>query len=331
MSGRGGRGSGGRGDGGRGEGNPLDLEALLADIDDPTPEGFRSGMLALVGRPNVGKSTLLNRMVGEQVAIVTDVPGTTRNAIRGVVERDDAQLVFLDTPGVAKPRTLLTRRLNELVESTWQGVDLICFLVDVADGIGPGDRFLAERLVATGTPIVAVANKEDRVTDKHKLLPELTELTELLDPLEVVPISATNGFNVDHLLDVLVAHLPEGPRLLPTGTVSDQAEPHLVAELIRGAYIELLHDELPHSVAVHVDEIEPREDGLIDVEATVFVERDSQKGIVIGKGGRTIRDAGAAARPPIEALLGGQVHLQLRIKIAKEWQRDPKQLRRMGY
>ena len=309
----------------------IDLEALLADLDEPTPEGFRAGMIALVGRPNVGKSTLLNAMVGEKVSIVTEVPGTTRNAIRGVVEREDAQLVFLDTPGVMKPRTLLAERLNDLVSQTWEGVDLVCFLVDVHARLGPGDRFIAERLQEAGVPVVAVANKEDLVRDKHRLLPQLTELQELLDPLEVVPTSAAGGFNVDVLLDVLVGHLPVGPRLLPKGTVTDQAERHLVGELVREAFISRMHQEVPHSIAVVVEEVEEDEHGLVTVHVAVHVERDSQKGIVIGKGGRTIKEAGTAAREELERFYGARVHLDTRVKVTKDWQRDPRALRRLGY
>lgn len=309
----------------------LDLEALLSDLEEPLPEGFRSGMIGLVGRPNVGKSTLLNAMVGEKVSIVTEVPGTTRNAIRGVVEREDAQLVFLDTPGVMKPRTLLGRRLNEVVQDSWAGVDLVCFLVDVHAGLGAGDRWIAERLGAAGVPVVCVANKEDLLEDKHRLLPQLVELEQRLDPLEVVPTSATTGFNVDVLLDVLVSHLPEGPRLLPKGTVTDQAERHLVAERVREAFISRMREELPHSIAVQVEDIEEDEAGLVEVHAVVHVERESQKGIVIGRGGRTIKDAGTAAREELERFFGAQVHLDTRVKVTRDWQRDPKALGRLGY
>lgn len=312
-------------------GEPLDLEALLADVGEPLPEGFRSGMVAIAGRPNVGKSTLMNHLVGEKVAIVTDVPGTTRNAIRGVVDREDAQVVFLDTPGVAKPRSLLSRRLNDLVRDTWQGVDLVLFVVDVAGGVGPGDRFIAERIRAAGAPVVAVANKEDLVGDKNRLLPELTELEELVAPVAVVPTSATTGANCDTLLDVIVQQLPVGPRLLPPDTVTDQAEEQLAAELIRESFIDLVHDELPHSIAVVVDRIETREDGLVEVHASVYVERSSQKGIVIGKGGRTIREAGTRAREGLQRLLGAKVHLDTHVRVAKEWQTDPRALRRFGY
>ncbi|MFT4744312.1 MAG: GTP-binding protein Era [Nitriliruptoraceae bacterium] len=310
---------------------PLDLEALLADLNDPTPDGFRSGMIALVGRPNVGKSTLLNAMVGEKIAIVTDVPGTTRNAIRGVVERPNAQLVFLDTPGMMKPRTLLSKRLNEMVEKTWRGVDLICFMIDAADGLGTGDQFLAERIASSGTPVIAIANKEDLVSKKHGLLPQLTQLTEMLNPLEVIPTAAATGFNVERLMEVITEHLPEGPRLLPKGTVTDQAETHLVGELVREQFITRMKQELPHSIAVVVQGITPREDGKHYVEVVIHVERDSQKGIVIGKGGATIKEAGIAAREQIELLLGTEVHLDTRVKVTKEWQRDPKALGRFGY
>jgi GTPase len=318
-------------------GRDLDLEAMLAGLGEPTPEGHRSGLVAICGRPNVGKSTLMNRLVGEKVAIVTETPGTTRNAIRGVLTREDAQLVFLDTPGLAKPRTLLTKRLNDLVRDTWAGVDLILFLVDVAEGIGGGDRFLARELAGVGTPVVAVANKIDRLRDKGRLLPALQQLDGLLGDAkrfaEVVPVSAVDGDNVDHLADVLVEHLPEGPRLLASDRASDQPERQLAAELVREQLIVRTRDELPHSIAVTVDEVRPAEgrDDLLEVDAVIHVERDSQKGIVIGKGGATLKAAATAARQELEVLFGTKVFLTTHVKVAKEWQRDPKQLGRLGY
>jgi GTPase len=315
-------------------GQDLDVATFLASVDDRVPEGHRSGMVALVGRPNVGKSTLMNAMVGTKVSIVTDVPGTTRNAIRGVVTRDDAQLVFLDTPGMAKPRTLLARRLNELVRDTWSGVDVICFLVDVAGGVGTGDEFMATQLADVGTPVVVVANKEDQVRGTPKrLMPQVARLHQWFPDADIVPTSATDGFNVDHLVDVLVGHLPEGPRLFPTGEVTDQPEQQLAAEIIREKLIRRAHQEVPHSIAVQVEEIRPSEDheDLLVVDAVILVERDSQKGIVIGKGGSNLRDAGTDARQELQTLLGARVHLDLRVKVAKEWQRDPRALGRLGY
>jgi GTP-binding protein Era len=322
------------------EGRELDLDAILAGADDELPEGHRSGMIAIVGRPNVGKSTLLNHLVGEKVAIVTQVPGTTRNAIRGIVTRDDAQLVFLDTPGLAKPKTLLTRRLNELVRDTWAGVDVLCFVVDVAGGVGPGDRFLASELAGVPTPIVAVANKIDAVGDKHQLLPRLDELGRLLGTGpearrfdDIVPVSATTGENVDTLVDVLVSHLPEGPRLFGADRVSDQPEAQLAAEIVREKLIASMQQELPHSIAVTVDEVRPSEgrEDLLEVDAVIHVERDSQKGIVLGRGGANLKAAATAARQELEVLLGAKVYLTTHVKVAKEWQRDPKQLGRLGY
>jgi GTPase len=319
------------------ESRELDVEAILAGGLEPTPEGHRAGLVALCGRPNVGKSTLLNRMVGEKVAVVTEVPGTTRNAIRGVVTREDAQLVFLDTPGLAKPRTLLTRRLNDLVRDTWAGVDVICFLVDVADGVGRGDEFLAGELAGVDTPIVAVANKEDLVRDKHQLLPQLDRLSRLLGEgrefAEIVPISAATGANVERLLDLLVGYLPPAPRLFASGRVSDQPEAQLAAEILREKLIAQLGDELPHSVAVTVDEIRRSDerDDLLEVDAVVHVERDSQKGIVIGRGGQRLKAAASAARRELEVVLGAKVFLSTHVKVAHEWQRDPKQLGRLGY
>jgi GTPase len=320
-----------------GEGRELDLETILAGADDVLPEGHRAGLIALCGRPNVGKSTLLNRMVGEKVAIVTDVPGTTRNAIRAVVTREDAQLVFLDTPGLAKPRTLLARRLNDLVRETWAGVDVICFIVDVADGIGPGDEFLAGELAGVSTPVVAVANKVDLLDDKARMLPALERLSSLRGAdrefAEVVPVSAATGDNVERLADVLVSHLPEGPRLLSTDQVTDQPETHLAAEIVREKLIGRMAQEVPHSIAVTVDEIVPSEerDDLLEVHAVIHVERDSQKGIVIGRKGQTLKAAASDARRELEVLLGNKVYLTTHVKVAKEWQRDPKQLGRLGY
>ena len=311
----------------------LDLDAILAGADAPLPEGHRSGIVALVGRPNVGKSTLLNRMVGSKVSIVTQVPGTTRNAIRGILTRDDAQLVFVDTPGVAKPRTLLSRRLNELVRDTWEGVDLVCFLVNVAGGVGTGDEFLAELLREVSTPVIAVANKEDLVTDKLAMVPQLDRLDHLGRFAEIVPVSAATGTNVDHLVDVLVAHLHEGPRLFATDRVTDQPERLLAAEILREKLIAQMSDEVPHSIAVTVDDVQPAEhrDDLLEVYATIHVERDSQKGIVIGRGGQVIKQASTAARREIEALFGMRVYLDTHVKVAKEWQRDAKKLDRLGY
>jgi GTPase len=319
------------------EGRDLDVEAILAGLHDEVPEGHRSGLIALVGRPNTGKSTLLNRIVGEKVAIVTPVPGTTRNTIRAVLTRDDAQLVFLDTPGVAKPRTLLTRRLNELVRDTWAGVDLIAFLVDVADGVGRGDEFLAGELAGIDTPVVAIANKADLLASKEALLPQLARVSALLGEgrgfADVVPVSATTGDNVDRLVDVLVSHLPQGPRLFAAGQVTDQPERQLAAEILREKLIARAKDELPHSIAVTVDEVVPddeRED-MLRIEAVIHVERDSQKGIVIGKGGANLKAAATAAREELEVLFGAKVFLATHVKVAREWQRDPKQLGRLGY
>lgn len=315
----------------------LDVEAILAGLDDPVPEGHRSGLIALVGRPNTGKSTLLNHLVGTKVAIVTPVPGTTRNAIRGVLTRDDAQLVFLDTPGLAKPRTLLTRRLNELVRDTWAGVDLLCFVTDVAAGIGEGDAFLARELAGTSTPVVAVANKTDRVRPKERMLPELVRLEELGAPLggfaDIVPVSAATGDNVERLVEVLTSHLPEGPRLFAAGQVSDQPERQLAAEIVREKLIGVVTEELPHSIAVTVDEVapDPEREDLLRVDAVIHVERESQKPIVIGRGGAHLKDAATAARRELEVLFGAKVFLSTHVRVAKEWQRDPKQLGRLGY
>lgn len=301
---------------------------------------FRSGFACLVGRPNAGKSTLTNALVGEKVAITSSKPQTTRHTIRGIVHRPDAQLVMVDTPGLHRPRTLLGERLNDLVRETLLEVDVIGFCLPADQKVGPGDRFIAAELAEIrrgrrSTPVVAVVTKSD-IVDRGRLTEHLVEVSQLLEADDIVPVSAVDGFQVDVLADVLVSHLPPGPALYPAGELTDEPERVMIAELVREAVLEGVRDELPHSLAVLVDEIEPREgraenDPLLDVRVLLYVERDSQKAIVIGKGGTRLRDVGIQARQGIQALLGQKIHLDLRVKVAKDWQRDPKQLHRLGF
>ena len=301
----------------------------------------RSGFACLVGRPNAGKSTLTNALVGEKVAITSSKPQTTRHTVRGIVHRPDAQLVLVDTPGLHKPRTLLGERLNALVRETWAEVDVIGLCIPADQPVGPGDRFIAAELAAARrTPKVAIVTKTDlvdHVTVGERLL-EVARLGESvgLEWAEVVPVSAVSGDQVALLEDLLVGLLPEGPALYPDGELTDEPEAVMVAELIREAALEGVRDELPHSIAVVVDEMLPREgrpadDPLLEVHASLFVERDSQKAIVIGHKGSRLRDVGTKARGHIEALLGTRVHLDLRVKVAKDWQQDPRQLRKLGF
>ena len=310
---------------------------------------FRSGFACLVGRPNVGKSTLTNALVGTKVAITSSRPQTTRTAVRGVVHRPDAQLVLVDTPGLHRPRTLLGERLNDLVRSTWSEVDVVAVCFPADERIGPGDRFLVAQLARVPrTTRVAVATKTDLV-GPERLASHLLDIARLgtqsgtlsdtqsdADWAEIVPVSAQDGHQVDLLRDLLLARLPEGPPLYPDGDLTDAPEEVIVAELIREAALEGVRDELPHSIAVVVEEMGMREGRsqdrpLLDVHANLFVERSSQKGIVIGHRGTRLREVGTAARKQIEALLGTPVYLDLHVKIAKDWQRDPKQLRRLGF
>jgi GTPase len=298
------------------------------------PEGHRCGLVALVGRPNVGKSTLINRLVGEKVAIVTKVPGTTRTAVRAVLTRPDAQLVLLDTPGLSKPRTTMATRMNQLVRDTWASVDVVVFLVDAESGVGSGDEYLAGELAGLRTPVITVLNKIDALA-ADALLPILARVGRLTaEPpfADVVPVSALDGDNVDRLVDVLVGHLPEAPRMFAAGRVSDQPEAQLAGEIVREKVIADLAQELPHSVVVTVDGIEPDpdRDDLVHIDAVIHVERDSQKGIIIGRGGARLKESATAARLELEAILGVRVHLTTRVKVAKDWQRDPRQLGRFG-
>ncbi|MCV7254767.1 GTPase Era [Mycolicibacterium fluoranthenivorans] len=299
---------------------------------------FRSGFVCFVGRPNTGKSTLTNALVGQKVAITSNRPQTTRHTIRGIVHRENFQIILVDTPGLHRPRTLLGQRLNDLVKDTYSEVDVIGLCIPADENIGPGDRWIYEqiRAVAPRTKLVAIVTKIDKVA-KERVAAQLMAVSELVGPdAEIVPVSATAGEQLDVLTNVFVAHLPPGPAYYPDGELTDEPEETLMAELIREAALEGVRDELPHSLAVVIEDIEERpgrEDGnaLIDVRAILYVERDSQKGIVIGKGGARLREVGTAARIQIEKLLGTKVYLDLRVKIAKNWQRDPKQLGRLGF
>ncbi|MGB8500887.1 GTPase Era [Mycobacterium sp.] len=297
---------------------------------------FRSGFVCFVGRPNTGKSTLTNALVGAKVAITSDRPQTTRHTIRGIVHRDTFQIVLVDTPGLHRPRTLLGKRLNDLVRDTYSEVDVIGLCIPADEEIGPGDRWIVEqiRAVAPNTTFVVVVTKIDKVS-KAQVAQQLAAVSELVGDTaaDIVPVSATTGEQMDVLVDVLAAKLPPGPAFYPDGELTDEPEEVLMAELIREAALEGVRDELPHSLAVVIDEVTPRpdRDDLVDVHAVLYVERDSQKGIVIGKGGARLREVGTAARTQIEKLLGTKIYLDLRVKVAKNWQRDPKQLGRLGF
>ncbi len=296
-------------------------------------ETHRSGFACLVGRPNAGKSTLTNALVGQKVAITSGRPQTTRHTIRGIVHRPDAQLVLVDTPGLHRPRTLLGERLNDLVRDTLSEVDVVVFCLPADQKVGPGDRYIAAQLAELAhTPVVAVATKADLVP-KPRLAEHLLAIDGLATWADIVPVSAKGGYQVDTLADVLVSHLPEGPALYPEGELTDEPEVVMVAELVREAALEGVRDELPHSLAVVVEEILPREgaDGILDVRVNLYVERDSQKAIIIGRGGTRLRDVGSQARRGIEALLGTRIYLDLHVKVARDWQRDPKQLHRLGF
>ncbi|WP_019432918.1 GTPase Era [Streptomyces sp. AA0539] len=305
------------------------------------PQGHRSGFACFVGRPNAGKSTLTNALVGTKIAITSSRPQTTRHSVRGIVHRDDAQLVLVDTPGLHKPRTLLGQRLNDVVRTTWAEVDVIGFCLPADQKIGPGDRYIAKELAEIKrTPKVAVVTKTDLV-EPQVLAERLLDVQRLgaelgLEWAEIVPVSAVGDSQIGLLADLLVPLLPEGPPLYPEGDLTDEPEQTMIAELIREAALEGVRDELPHSIAVVVEEMLPREDRpadrpLLDIHANVFIERPSQKGIVIGPKGSRLKDVGTKARTQIEALLGTPVFLDLHVKVAKDWQRDPKQLRRLGF
>jgi GTP-binding protein Era len=302
---------------------------------------FRSGFASFVGRPNAGKSTLTNALVGQKVVITSDKPQTTRTVVRGIVHRPDGQLVLVDTPGLHRPRTLLGERLNDLVRTTWAEVDVVAVCFPSNEKIGPGDRFIVTEMSKVRRTIkVAVATKTD-LASPERIGEHLLDIQRLgvetgTEWAEIVPVSAVQGDQVQLLADLLLGMLPEGPQLYPDGELTDAPEEILVAELIREAALEGVRDELPHSIAVVVEEMLAREDRpadrpLLDIHANLYLERDSQKGIIIGHKGARLKDVGTRARKSIEALLGTPVYLDLHVKIAKDWQRDPRQLRKLGF
>lgn len=299
------------------------------------PEGFRSGFVSFVGRPNTGKSTLTNALVGQKIAITADQPETTRHAIRGLIHRDDAQVVVVDTPGLHRPRTLLGERLNELVKDNYSDVDVIGFTVPADEKIGPGDRWILDNIrnVAPNVPIIGIVTKLDKV-GKDAVGKQLIALHEMLGAdSEVVPVSATERTQIDVLTDVIVQQLPEGHKFYPDDHITDDDNFTRISELIREAALSGLRDELPHSVAVEIDEILPDEDrpGVSNVHAVLYVERPGQKKIIEGKDGRRFGRIVHNARKQIIDLLGHNVFLDLRIKVLKNWQSDPKSLGRLGF
>ena len=313
------------------------VEIVVPDF----PEDFRAGFACIVGRPNAGKSTLTNAMVGAKIAITSGRPQTTRHNVRGVIHKENAQIVLVDTPGLHRPRTLLGKRLNDLVRETLVDVDVVVFCIPANEKIGPGDRFITRDLAELRTPVVAVVTKADTVT-REALAAQLLAVSELGEWADIVPVSAQRNEQIDVLEEVLLKHMPLSPPLYPTGEITDEPQQVMIAELVREAALEGVRDELPHSLAVVVDEIADPDDerevgrikgagGRLQVRVSLVVERDSQKAIIIGKGGRRLKEVGVTARKGIEKLLGRKVYLDLHVRTAKDWQSDPKALARLGF
>ncbi|WP_096201303.1 GTPase Era [Bacillus sp. FJAT-45350] len=292
---------------------------------------FKSGFVAIIGRPNVGKSTLLNYFVGQKIAIMSDKPQTTRNKVQGVLTRNDSQVVFMDTPGIHKPKHKLGDFMMKVASSTLREVDLILFVVEADQSFGPGEQFILERLEETNTPVFLVVNKIDKV-EPEKLLKFIDSYRTRYNFKEIVPVSALEGSNVSTLVDQIVGYMPEGPQYYPTDQVTDHPERFIVAELIREKVLHLTREEIPHSIAVVIEQMKRREtNDTVYVGATIIVERSSQKGIVIGKQGTMLREVGKRARADIEALLGSKVFLELWVKVQKDWRNKPAQLRDYGF
>ena len=313
------------------------VEIVVPDF----PEDFRAGFACIVGRPNAGKSTLTNAMVGTKIAITSGRPQTTRHNVRGVIHKEKAQIVLVDTPGLHRPRTLLGKRLNDLVRETLTDVDVVVFCIPANEKIGPGDRFITRDLAELRTPVVAVVTKADTVT-REALAAQLLAVSDLGEWADIVPVSAKRDEQIDVLEEVLLKYMPLSPPLYPTGEITDEPQQVMIAELVREAALEGVRDELPHSLAVVVDEIADPDDerevgrikgvgGRLQVRVSLVVERDSQKAIIIGRGGRRLKEVGVNARKGIEKLLGRKVYLDLHVRTAKDWQSDPKALARLGF
>lgn len=305
------------------------------EIADPST--YRAGFVSIVGRPNVGKSTLTNALVGQKVAITSMRPETTRHNIRGIVSRPGGQLILVDTPGYHRPRTLLGKRLNDMVREALADVDVVVFCLPADQKVGPGDEFIARELREQHLPVVAVATKIDKV-GPDRLAEHLLDIDALGEWKDIVPVSAVDNDNLDTLTQVLLERMPVSPQLYPEETITEETDETLIAEFVREAALEGVRDELPHSIAVRIDEINerPLKEGdtrkpLVDVHVTIFVERDSQKAIIIGRRGARLKEVGTNARKEIERLLDRRVYLDLHVTVAKDWQSDPKMLRRMGF
>lgn len=294
-------------------------------------DGFKSGFVALIGRPNVGKSTLLNAIIGQKIAIMSDKPQTTRNKIHGVYTTQEAQVIFVDTPGIHKPKHKLGEFMNQVVDKTLNEVDLILFLVNADEEMGKGDRYIMQRLEKIKKPIFLVINKIDTIPPEQ-LLPMIESYRQELDFSEIIPISALYGNNVDTLIEQVVARLEEGPKYYPDDQISDHPEYFIVAEMIREKVLQLTREEVPHSIAVTIDQMKRREDSnLIDVQATIIVERKSQKGIIIGKHGKMLKEIGTRARKDIENILGDKVFLELWVKVQPDWRNQSRMLKEFGF
>ncbi|WP_173916107.1 GTPase Era [Halobacillus sp. Marseille-Q1614] len=294
-------------------------------------ENFKSGFVAIIGRPNVGKSTFMNRVIGEKIAIMSDKPQTTRNKIQGVLTDKDAQLIFIDTPGIHKPKHKLGDYMVNVAENTLNEVDAIMFMINAEEGYGRGDQFIIDRLQKVDQPVFLIVNKIDKV-HPDQLLPLIDQYREKLDFEEIIPISALVGNNVDHLLNVLKGHLPEGPQFYPEDQITDHPERFIVSELIREKVLHLTREEIPHSIAVVIETMKPRENSnAVFIQAVIIVERKSQKGIIIGKQGSMLKEVGQRARKDIETLLGSKVYLELWVKVQKDWRNRQIQLSDFGY
>ncbi|MCY1621700.1 GTPase Era [Staphylococcus pettenkoferi] len=290
----------------------------------------KSGFVSIIGRPNVGKSTFVNRVIGHKIAIMSDKPQTTRNKIQGVMTQEDAQIIFLDTPGIHKPKYKLGDYMMRVARNTLAEIDAIMFMVNINEEIGRGDEYIMEMLKHVDTPVFLVLNKIDLV-HPDDLMPKIEQYQTYMDFTETVPISALEGHNVDHFIEVLKSYLPEGPKYYPDDQISDHPEQFVVSELIREKILHLTSEEIPHSIGVNVDRMIKESESRVRIEATIFVERNSQKGIVIGKGGKKLKEVGKRARLDIEHLLGSKVYLELWVKVQKDWRNKVNFIRQMGY